>query len=436
MNSNALTLFFFLLISAKLSAQTDTYAGTWQMKYMPDTTSSAITIELEVATPERNILYPAHLKLQCDSFIAEYELLLVKKDSRQLAISSKKYPLYEKPFSLGDCTAFLNGVFDESRDLKDILTLTDIRIESKQNNSSTQNVSHLGKAQKITAIQLMDFLKNADIRLKKINDIPWRDENIIRILSPTLSPAYFGLLDTMYLQTHVGTMNLTSNKKPGTDSVSVAVNGDIIIDELELNKKNHTEDIILDTGLNILALFADNFGNALPNKGNLNLDFNNEKINLDFTNKADSGSTFIVAKLYCAEDEEQKRYFKNYVPGPDEMPLQKNEKLISSVIATDQQIILAVWDDAVEDGDSVSIKLNGKWIVQGMRVKNNTQFVTVTLQPGPNTITFIADNLGTIPPNTSVLEIIDGKKRKAFTIETTPEEKNLIKIFYDTKTGL
>ena len=55
------------------------------------------------------------------------------------------------------------------------------------------------------------------------------------------------------------------------------------------------------------------------------------------------------------------------------------------------------------------------------------------MNPGPNVITFIADNLGTIPPNTSVLEIIDGKKRKSFYIETDMNKNNQIKIFYEVK---
>ena len=55
------------------------------------------------------------------------------------------------------------------------------------------------------------------------------------------------------------------------------------------------------------------------------------------------------------------------------------------------------------------------------------------IKPGPNTITYIADNLGSIPPNTSVLEIIDGNKRRSFSIETTIGENNLINIFYDVK---
>ncbi|MEO7047238.1 MAG: hypothetical protein ABI091_18190, partial [Ferruginibacter sp.] len=53
-------------------------------------------------------------------------------------------------------------------------------------------------------------------------------------------------------------------------------------------------------------------------------------------------------------------------------------------------------------------------------------------KPGENAINFIADNVGSIPPNTSVLEIIDGKKRKAYRLETVPGDNNFVKIYYDT----
>jgi hypothetical protein len=435
MKRNTLTLFFcFLFISIKLFAQTDTWSGTWQMEYLPDASATPVNIELQIASSEKDILYPAHLKLQCDDFTADYEFLLVKKSIRELGISKNKYAVSENPFSLGNYTKFLNGIFDNSRGAKGVQTLTAIRIESKLPNILMPDTMHFTKAQQVTAVRLHDFLKDAEIILKKVNDSPWKDERADRILSSHLSPAYFGLTDTVHVQTRNGTMNLSSDKKTAGDIVSVGLNGSTIVDGLLLTKKEHEEDIFLDTGLNILTLFAENFGNGLPNRGKVNLEFDNKKITLNFTNKADSAATFIVAKLYYDHDEEQDKSFQNYTPTDlNEKPLQKNDKLLGSIVSTDQHIILAVWDDAIEDGDSVSININGQWIAQGMRVKIKPQLIDVTLKPGPNTITFIADNLGSIPPNTSVLEIIDGNKRKSFTIETTPEENNLIKIFYDFK---
>ena len=113
--------------------------------------------------------------------------------------------------------------------------------------------------------------------------------------------------------------------------------------------------------------------------------------------------------------------------------LQRNTKLLDSFKITSAEITLALWDDAVEDGDTISLSLNEQWIVQGFAVKKKPQFLTVTLQPGNNDIIFVADNLGLIPPNTSILEIIDGKYRKAYDISTNYGLNNMIKIQYDYK---
>jgi hypothetical protein len=113
--------------------------------------------------------------------------------------------------------------------------------------------------------------------------------------------------------------------------------------------------------------------------------------------------------------------------------LNRPGKIIGSIVAKSQQITFAIWDDAVEDGDTISISINDKWITKNFPVLKKPQFITVTLTPGPNVITFVAENLGSIIPNTSVIEIIDGKKRKSFFIETDLNQNNLIKIFYDLK---
>ena len=118
-----------------------------------------------------------------------------------------------------------------------------------------------------------------------------------------------------------------------------------------------------------------------------------------------------------------------------ENTLLRDAKLLGNVEVSSRKITLAIWDDAVEDGDSISLSINGNWIVQGLAVKKRPQFIIVTVEPGQNKITFIADNLGSIVPNTSVLEIIDGRKRKSFMIDTNLSQNNLINIMYDIKPG-
>ena len=425
-------LFLLLVISANSIAQVNTYPGTWQMEYLSDSGKAPIKMELQIASPKNTLLYPACLKISCDSFTAAYELLLVKKTSRELGISKNKYPLFETPFSLGNADLFLNGIFDNSKDLKGQSTLTLGRMVSEHVLIYLPDTFLHTKAQQVKVQRLEKFLKEAEIILTKVNDQPWKRDAIIGSINSTLSPGYFGLLDTIYLPTRDGSLHITGTKK--TDIVTVALNGQIHSDRIAISKKTVTEDILLDTGLNFLILFADNFGDDIPNKGKLTLEFFNKKFNLDFGNSADSAATFIIAPLYCEKDKGRVSYFRDYyTTGITKKPLKENEKLLGSIVATAKQVELAIWDDAVEDGDSISININGKWIEKGFPVKKKPQFISITLQPGPNAITFVGDNLGSIPPNTSVLEIIDGKKRKSFMLATVPGENNLINIFYDLK---
>lgn len=403
------------------------------MDYLTANGMHPVHIELQIALSEKNILYPSYLSISCDSFSAGYQLLLIKKNSRELGISKNKYPVFEKPFSLGEGTLFLNGIFDNSKDLKGVPTLTINRLQSKQTMVPIPDTLPLDSMQHLNARSVLDFLKDGEIILTKINSMPWKSDDIDRMLSPGLSPAYFSLLDTVYVPTRDGVIHISDVKK--NDIVTVTLNGQVTVDRMALNKKRqHTEDILLDTGLNLLVLFADNFGEGLPNKGKANFEFGHKKFNLDFGKKADSAASFIAAKLYFEMDKEKDIYFKDYFYNSTGVnKLKENEKLLGSILSTSKQLQLAIWDDEVEDGDSISIIINDEWIARGFPVKKSPQFISVVLKPGPNTITFIANNLGSIPPNTSVLEIIDGKKRKSFMLATSLGEYNLIKIFYDLK---
>jgi hypothetical protein len=429
--SSFLSLFF---ITVTIFAQSDAFPGSWKVDYLPVGGNTPIYIDLQIAAAENNVLYPAQFSLKYGDFKAVYQLLLVRKSSRELAISKNKYPVSESPFNLGNAPLFINGIFDLSRDLRGLPLLTLNRLVSKQNNLQLPDSPKLDKTNQLTAAYLLGFLKESELALSKSSSIPWKDKSSELLVSPSVAPVYFGLLDTIYLPVRDGIAQLAGSGGKKNDIVTVALNGRTILDKVYLEKKNYSEELVLDTGLNMLVLFADNFGNELPNKGKLSLGFADKKIHLDFTNRGDSAASFIVVPLYCSHDKNKDVWFSEFIPsGIASQPLQTNEKMVGSLLATSKQLTLAIWDDAVEDGDSISIKINGDFITRGFPVLKHPQFITVTLKPGPNSISFIADNIGSIPPNTSVLEIIDGKKRKSFMLESIPGENKILNIFYEIK---
>lgn len=431
---------FFLLKSNGAFCQTDKYTGTWQAENYPAYDSSArYKITLQLANPERNTLYPSLLKIEYKEFTGTYEVLLVKKPNGELSIGRNKIQTIESPFSTGAWTVYLNGSLQPRKDKKGKPLLVTKRIPSQKYGVTMPGLNNFTEEQRGTALQVKDLLKEEFIQFRKINNEAWKSNSVVRMLHPWNSPFYYGVMDTIHVHSKDGKLHFSDNNKIDNDSVTVVLNGKTVMEYADISKQNPEQEVLLDTGMNLLCFFADNYGKTPPNTGKLNLAFGNEKFAINFANKADVSATFIVAKIYYYPEERNRRNNnntngRNYTPVSKQITdraLQRETKLVDSIKLTSSQITLAIWDDAVEDGDSISLSINDQWIVQGFAVKKKPQFLTVTLEPGQNSIIFVADNLGSIVPNTSILEIIDGRYRKSYDISTNYGLNNLIKIQYD-----
>jgi hypothetical protein len=415
-----LSVITLLFVVHNTFSQTDVFSGIWQTDSLAAQTA---VIELKIGAAEKGMLYPAAISIKSGVFTGVYELLLVKKTAWQLAISKNKYAAVEKPFHLNLLP--LNGYFELGRSSKGQPQISINRLPVKQISPPVTDSA---------AAQLQKLITNKSLFFNKISTVPWRDAYTEKILSPSLSPVYFGLIDTVYITGRYGTYSASSLNK--NDVSSAVFNGRTLFEQWPLTKKERGDEIMIDTGGNVIAFFPDYIINSPVSKAALRCEFGKKRFVLNFNNPDDSGAAFIAAKMAVVQDKEKNNSFEPYIyPGPGEPPLQSNERLIGSIKSAVKQLTLAVWDDAVEDGDSISISINGNWIAKNFAVKKAVQFISIVLSPGPNTILFQANNLGSIPPNTSVLEIIDGKKRKAFFLETVPVENNLLKIFYDFKPG-
>ena len=309
------------------------------------------------------------------------------------------------------------------------------------------DISSVGKNNTTVAAAIFEWLEQGEILLNKQSNDPWIDSSTYKILQPKVSPAYFGIIDTIFSNNKNGSVKFQSNK--AADIISVKINNNNIVDQIDSKKSRDNEDFSLDTGLNILVFYTDEFGKNSYSNAAVEIQFDNINRMLDFKESQNTAATFIVMKVFVKFDESTVTRFDNYPTnvlndrisslaknnGNKNIPsaLNRPGKIIGSIVARSQQITFAIWDDAVEDGDTISLSINDKWITRNFPVLKRPQFITVTLEPGPNVITFVAENLGSIIPNTSVLEIIDGKKLKSFYIETDLDQNNLIKIFYDIK---
>lgn len=458
------TILFTLLSFVSAHSQ-DPYTGTWEGFAKTSLHSDSARISLQIGTPHNNLLYPSRLMVSFAGFSGDYDVLLVKKNIRQLATGKHKHPFEETPFSLGNYTAFLNGTFDFSRDNRGQFTLSANRLQKKNLGLSLNTPKDLVDDAANLWKAVTDIFQHAEIKLIKKDTIAWDNVRAENIFKYRETGNYFGIVDTIFTDARDGDIRFYGKKKSNTGVVSAAVNGKAVFDYTYLTEGWPVNDFRLDTGINYLAFYAEDYGKTTATTGTMEVDLNGKKKLLDFNIPDNLASTFIIAPIYSnppyqnldssqdviirsltelagLNNEMVYYYPRSAHPNPNqkiridtetEKTLTRNSTVVDNIQAATRQVLLAIWDDAVEDGDSISLNINGQWVVQGMPVRKRPQFISVTLDPGVNRIVFIADNEGGIPPNTSILEIIDGTRRRSYKIDTDMSRNNLVNILYQLK---
>jgi N-acetylmuramoyl-L-alanine amidase len=87
-------------------------------------------------------------------------------------------------------------------------------------------------------------------------------------------------------------------------------------------------------------------------------------------------------------------------------------KDIKTIEVKNNKIDVDIYDDGEVDNDIVSLYFNKKLLVDKKSLSTNPHSITLTIEPGKaNELLLFADNLGTIPPNTALMIITDGKTR-------------------------
>ena len=87
--------------------------------------------------------------------------------------------------------------------------------------------------------------------------------------------------------------------------------------------------------------------------------------------------------------------------------------VIQSIAFQSDSLVLTIYDNGIVDGDTVSILLNNQLIFskEGLSEKPVTKTIYTKNMPDSIVLIWYAENLGTIPPNTGLLILYDGKIR-------------------------
>lgn len=90
----------------------------------------------------------------------------------------------------------------------------------------------------------------------------------------------------------------------------------------------------------------------------------------------------------------------------------RSVKYVQTMDISSDTVIVIINDPQREDGDIISLNVNGEWKMRNFEVTNAQARFSFAMGYKENYIALHAENLGIIPPNTAMLTVIDGKVRK------------------------
>lgn len=103
-------------------------------------------------------------------------------------------------------------------------------------------------------------------------------------------------------------------------------------------------------------------------------------------------------------------------------------------IKVDTGIIrLDFYDNAQVDGDSITVIVDKKVVLthQRLSAKPITTYIKIDLENTFHEVEMVAENLGSIPPNTAILIITAGKRRYLLSLSSSDSKIAMVRFVYD-----
>ncbi len=126
------------------------------------------------------------------------------------------------------------------------------------------------------------------------------------------------------------------------------------------------------------------------------------------------------------EQVEVPKQIEKTLPKP-EVIRRRNNELVKTITTSAKEIKIDLYDNGEIDGDTISVYDNNKLIVSRKRLTDKA--ITFTIKSDENVSThefvMVAENLGSIPPNTALMVITAGTQRYELFLTST-EQKNAV----------
>jgi hypothetical protein len=108
----------------------------------------------------------------------------------------------------------------------------------------------------------------------------------------------------------------------------------------------------------------------------------------------------------------------------------RTKKVFTTIPVEGDSVTFSFYDNAIVDGDSISLFLDGKMIFTHLKLADKPHIIklAVTDLGEASELTMVAENLGSIPPNTSYMVVNVGDKRYTANLASTEESSAVIRL--------
>ena len=119
------------------------------------------------------------------------------------------------------------------------------------------------------------------------------------------------------------------------------------------------------------------------------------------------------------------------VAPPPVLKQRKNE-LFQTITTSARQISVSFYDNGDIDGDTISVYDNNRLLVKSKGLSAKPITITVNLNENDNEheIVMVAENLGSIPPNTALMIVQAGSQRYTVWLSSSEQKNAMVRFSY------
>ena len=138
-----------------------------------------------------------------------------------------------------------------------------------------------------------------------------------------------------------------------------------------------------------------------------------------------------ITSVPITKEEPVRKIEKPILKMPEVTRSRQNE-LLQTLNIQNEEIVVKLYDNGEIDDDTISVYMDNKLILASKRLTASPLTITLKMdEENPeHVLVMVAENLGRIPPNTSLMIVTDGDKRYEVRITSTEQKNAMIRFRY------